>query len=299
VIDTHVHHFDLERFRYPWLEDPEFADLRHDYSPEQYRADVGDHGLEGWVHVQAEVDHAADPVQETAWVTTLAQQASAASETAPVACVVYADLRDPEVERLLERHCAYRLTRGVRQEAWSDPASTRADIPREDLLGDPDWVRGYRRLEDFGLSFDLLVFPRQLQQAASVVADVPGVPVVLDHLGVPDPDADPGLEMWRAGVATLAQLPHAHVKLSALSMLGNPRRADSVRSVIAELLELFGAQRCMFGSNFPVEALAGNFASMFELFLEALGDLSAGDRDEVLSGTARRFYRPSRVTLGR
>ena len=291
VIDTHVHHFDLERFRYPWLEDPEFAVLRRDYDPTQYRADAGAAGLEGWVHVQAEVDHEADPVDETAWVTTLAEQARAAGETAPLACVVYAELRDPEVERTLERHCAYALTRGVRQEAWSDPASTRADIPREDLLGDPEWVRGYRRLEDFGLSFDLLVFPRQLQQAAAVIADVPGVPVVLDHLGVPDPEADPGLETWRAGVAALAQLPHAHVKLSALSMLGNPRRTDRVRPVLAELLELFGPRRCMFGSNFPVEALAGDFASMFELFSGPLRDLSTVDRDEVLSGTARRFYR--------
>ena len=270
MIDTHVHHFDLERFRYPWLEDPEFAELRRDYEPAQYRADAGDAGLEGWVHVQAEVDHEADPVDETAWVTALAQRASAAGETAPLACVVYADLRDPEVERVLERQCAYPLTRGVRQEAWSDPASTRADIPREDLLGDPDWGRGYRCLEDFGLSFDLLVFPRQLQQAAAVIAGVPGVPVVLDHLGVPDPEADPGLETWRAGVAALAQLPHVHVKLSALSMLGDPRRADRVRPVLAELLELFGPRRCMFGSNFPVEALAGDFASMFELFSGAL-----------------------------
>ena len=109
--------------------------------------------------------------------------------------------------------------------------------------------------------------------------------------GSPIPRPIPGLETWRAGVATLARLPHAHVKLSALSMLANPRRVDPVRSVIAHLLELFGPRRCMFGSNFPVEALAGDFASLFELFLEALGDLSAADRDEVLSGTARRFYR--------
>ena len=241
MIDTHVHHFDLERFRYPWLEDPECDELRRDYSPEQYRADVGDHGLEGWVHVQAEVDHAADPVQETAWVTTLAEQATRGRRDQRrwrASCSPTCASAD--LERVLERQCAHPLTRGVRQEAWWDPESTRADIPREDMLSDPAWVRGYRRLADFGLSFDLLAFPRQLQQAAGIFADVPGVPVVLDHFGVPDPDGDPGLETWRAGVAALAQLPHAYVKLSGLSMLGTPRTAERARPVIAELLELFG-----------------------------------------------------------
>jgi predicted TIM-barrel fold metal-dependent hydrolase len=291
VIDTHVHHFDLQRFRYPWLEDPEFDELRRDYSPEQYRADAGDHELDGWVHVQAEVDHAADPVQETAWITTLTEQATAAGEPAPLACVVFADLRSADLEQVLERQCAHPLTRGVRHEVWCDPESIRADIPREDMLSDPDWVRGYRKLADFGLSFDLLAFPRQLGQAADIFAGVPGVPVVLDHFGVPDPDGDPGLETWRAGVAALARLPHAYAKLSGLSMLGTPRTAERARPVIAELLELFGPQRCMFGSNFPVERPGGDFPSMYEVFLETLGELSAADRDEVLSGTARRFYR--------
>lgn len=293
MIDAHVHHFDLERFRYPWLDHAEFAELRRDYSPEQYRDDVRDVGLEGWVHVQAEVDHASDPVRETEWVAGLAERAGAAGLTGPLACVVYADLRDPALERVLERHCAHPLTRGVRQEAWFDPESTRADIPREDMLTDPAWVRGYRTLADFGLTFDLVALPRQADQAAAIFADVPGVPVVLDHLGMPDPDGDPGLETWHAGVSALARLPHAYVKLSGLSLLGNPRRADRVRSVLAELLELFGPGRCMFASNFPVESLAGDFASMFDLFCSALGELSTAERDEVLSGTARRFYRLS------
>jgi len=291
VIDTHVHHFDLQRFHYPWLDGPDVQELRHDYLPEQFRVDVGGLHLEGWVHVQAEVDHAADPVLETEWISDLGRQASAADVTGPLACVVFADLRSAHLERVLERQCAHPLTRGVRQEVWCDPESTRADIPREDMLSDPAWVRGYRRLADFGLSFDLLAFPRQLQQAAEIFADMPDVPVVLDHFGVPDRDGDPGLETWRAGAAALAELPHAHVKLSGLSMLGTPRTAERARPVISELLGLFGPRRCMFGSNFPVEHPAGDYPSMYEVFLDALGDLSAADREAVLSGTARRFYR--------
>jgi predicted TIM-barrel fold metal-dependent hydrolase len=245
----------------------------------------------GRVHVQAEVDHALDPVAETAWVSTLAEEARSAGLPGPLACVVYADLRAADLRDVLARHLRFPLTRGVRQEAWFDPVSTRADIPREDLLGDPAWREGYAALADFGLSFDLLVWPSQLPQAAELAAENTDVPVVLEHLGLPDPAHDRGLETWRAGVAALAALPRACVKLSAFSLLGAPRDPQRVREVVDELLELFGPGRCMIGSNFPVERLAGGFGPWYELVLASLDGLSGHERADVLAGTARRFYR--------
>ena len=294
MIDTHVHHWALSSFRYPWLEDRAFDDLRYDYLPADYRADTADTPVEGWVHIQAEVEHQLDPVKETAWIAGLAEETSASGMAGPLACAVYADLRAPNVRDVLSRHCSFRLTRGVRQEAWFDPASSRADIPREDLLSDPAWQEGYRSLAEFGLSFDLLVWPHQLQQAAAFVAEVPAVPVVLDHLGLPDTSSDPGLRTWRDGVAAMAQVPHACIKLSAFSLLGNPRDEAAVRGVVAELLDLFSPQRCMVGSNFPVDRLAGDFGSLYELILASLKDLSDEQRADVLAGTARRFYRIER-----
>jgi predicted TIM-barrel fold metal-dependent hydrolase len=291
VIDTHVHHWDLQRFRYPWMDDPAFDDLRKDYFPADYRADAAKAPVEGWVHIQAEVDHQLDPVAETEWLGSLADEGNASGATGPLACVVYADLRAADVHEVLSRHCRYPLTRGVRQEAWFDPASTRADIPREDLLSDPAWQEGYRVLAEFGLSFDLLVWPAQLPQAAAIAAETPAVPVVLEHVDLPDPAGDAGLRIWRVGVAALAQLPHACVKLSAFSWLGSPRDERAVRDVVSELLELFGPQRCMVGSNFPVERLAGDFSSLYELVLACLQDLSAEQRADVLADTARHFYR--------
>jgi predicted TIM-barrel fold metal-dependent hydrolase len=222
VIDTHVHHLDLKRFRYPWLDDPDFDTLRRDYSPADYRADTTDIDIEGWVHVQADVDHHSDPVEETVWISRLADDAQAAGVPGPLGCVVYADLRSPDLHTILERHCEQPLTRGVRQEAWFDPASTRADIPRQNFLNDPAFRHGYATLAQFELSFDLLVWPHQLPDATMLAATAPDVPVVLEHLGLPDPERDHGLRRWRAAVATFAELPHAHAKLSAFSLLGSP-----------------------------------------------------------------------------
>ncbi|MBO0769916.1 MAG: amidohydrolase family protein [Actinobacteria bacterium] len=291
LIDAHVHHLDLDRFRYPWLEHPDFRALRAGYPPAGYLADTAGTPVAGWVHVQAEVDHALDPVAETGWVSALAEEARAAGVPGPLGCVVYADLRAPDLPGLLARHTRYPLTRGVRQETWFDPASTRADIPRRDLLSDPAWREGYAALAGFGLSFDLLAWPSQLPQAAAIAAAAPDVPVVLEHLGLPDPARDRGLKTWRAGVAALAGLRHACVKLSAFSLLGSPPDTPRVREVVGELLELFGPERCMVGSNFPVERLAGGFGSWYQLVLAALEGLPGDDRAEVLHGTARRFYR--------
>ena len=291
LIDTHVHHWDLARFRYPWLDDAAFDDIRAAYLPADYRAEVTGVPVEGWVHVQAEVDHQLDPVAETAWIASLADEARASVLPGPLACVVYADLRAGNVGEVLSRHVRYPLVRGVRQEAWFDPGSARADIPRDDLLSDPAWQEGYRLLATFGLSFDLLVWPAQLPQAAAIAAEVPTVPVVLEHLGLPDPIGDADLRTWRAGVTTLAQLPHGYIKLSGFSWLGNPRDERAVCDVVSELLDLFGPKRCMVGSNFPVEKLAGDFAPLYDLILTSLQALSDERRADVLAGNARRFYR--------
>jgi amidase len=98
---------------------------------------------------------------------------------------------------------------------------------------------------------------------------------------------------WRSAVATLAELPHAHAKLSAFSLLGTPRGRQRLQPVVEALLELFGAHRCMFGSNFPVERLAGGYTPLYELLLDILDQLPADQRANVLSETARRFYRLS------
>ncbi|MGZ4620417.1 MAG: amidohydrolase family protein, partial [Frankiaceae bacterium] len=93
------------------------------------------------------------------------------------------------------------------------------------------------------------------------------------------------------GVSALAELPHACVKLSGFSALSSRRELGRVRPVVSELLELFGPERCMFGSNLPVERMAGGFEGLYELVLATLADLSEPERGEVLAGTARRFYR--------
>jgi len=287
IVDAHAHFWKLDRFDYPWLADPGAEGLDHDYLPEELATDIGDLPVRAIVHVQAEMDHALDPAAETAWLASLKE---AGGPGRPTVCVGYADLRSPDLPDVLDRHEQFELFRGIRQEAWFDPQSQRADIPRFNLLDDPAWQRGLDELERRGLSFDLLVWPAQLEQAARLFRDRPGLPVVVEHVGLPvDPDAR---EVWRSAMRTFAQqVPHAHLKISALRFISPTWDAAELGPVIAEAIDIFGINRCMLGSNFPVDRPAVSYRTVWEWYGEAIGGFSATERAAVLHGAAQRFYR--------
>lgn len=278
-VDTHLHFWQLGHLPYPWLADPGTEALRHDYLPANLAADAAGLDLQATVHVQAEVDHAVDPVEETAWLASL--------DGAPTVCVGYADLRAPDVDDVLARHQEYALFRGIRQEAWFDPESTRADVPTYDLLADPAWAAGLRRLAARELSFDLLVWTHQLERAAAVFRKLPELTVVLDHTALAD-----GSEEWRTGIRRFAdQVPRSVLKISGMASVSATWQPADVVPVIQEAIEVFGPGRCMFGSNFPVDRPASSYERLWQTYDEATATLSQDERTSLFSGTARRVYR--------
>jgi predicted TIM-barrel fold metal-dependent hydrolase len=284
IVDAHLHLWDLDVLPYPWLDDPGCEPLRADYLPDDLRADSEGLDLAATVHVQAEMSHELDPVSETSWLAELARDGEPA---VPTVCVGYADLRRPDLDDVLARHQEYAFFRGVRQEAWFDPQSTRADVPRENLLDDPRWVRGLDRLALRGLSFDLLVWDHQLRQAATIFRELPDLTLVLEHLGVPP--AAQYLDRWRQGLRQFArQVPWARLKLSALGMAGG---RDVARPLIREAIEIFGPDRCLFASNFPVERPALSYRGVWATYDAVTADLSLSERAALFAGTATRIYR--------
>jgi predicted TIM-barrel fold metal-dependent hydrolase len=293
-IDAHLHLWDLDHLSYPWMSDPALGSLRRNYLPADFRRDTEGLDVVGVVHVQAEVDHAEDPVSETAWLAGLAAEAGDEAPV-PTVCVGYADLRDPALSEVLDRHAEHELFVGVRQEAWFDPNSTRADILTFNLLEDPDWERGLRLLSERGLSFDLLIFPNQLQLAAELFSRVPDLPVILGHTAVPDQKADPGLDEWRAGIKRFAEeVPRGIFKLSGMGFIsgGEPWEASELAPIVREGIEIFGPDRCLFASNWPVERLAvERYAHIWEGYDEMTSDFSPTERSAMFVDTAARTYR--------
>jgi predicted TIM-barrel fold metal-dependent hydrolase len=137
----------------------------------------------------------------------------------------------------------------------------------------------------------LQVFPQQLSGAAQLAGDNPGIRIILDHAGMPigrDPDS---VREWRNGMAELARRPNVATKISALGTNDHAWTITSIRPFVLDTIEIFGPDRCMFGSNFPVDSLYSSLVKLYATFDELTADLSASDRRALFAETARRVYR--------
>ncbi|WP_051039620.1 amidohydrolase family protein [Microbacterium sp. B24] len=298
VIDAHHHLCALSAASYPWLEGTAPAryhgddlPLRRDYLLPDYLADAA--GLDalgmrlvGSVHVE---NGAADPLWESRWVDGII-----ASEDVPRVQVAKVDLATPDAEETIARHAALSSVRGVRDILnWhADPFYAHRDRP--DLLTDDAWLRGFSALAAHGLSFDLQVFPDQLAEAASLAARFGDTAIVLDHAGMPIDRSPAGLSRWRTQLSVFAAEPNTTVKISALGTLDHNWTTDSIRRIVRETIDVFGPQRCMFASNFPVDGLYSSFTALFAAFDEITSDLDDADRRALFAGTAARIYRTAR-----
>lgn len=288
IVESHLHFLDRRRFDYPWLDAADTSFLRgaDHYLPDDWRADVDELDIVGAVHVQAEVNHDIDPVAETEWLAALGPVG------APLAYVAYADLRAPDVDDVLARHREHDMMRGIRQEAWFDPASTRADLPRDNMLLDPRWRAGLARLPAHGLSFDLFVWWHQLDQAAEIFAALPELTVVVEHTGLPPLGDDDALRGWRSALARFAdQVPTSTLKISGIGLFGKHWTIAAIAPVLRQAIEQFGPDRCMFGSNYPVDRAVASYRQIWSAYDQITADLTGAERSALFSGTATRVYR--------
>jgi len=200
-------------------------------------------------------------------------------------------LEDAGVEAVLEAHCRHRNFRGVRQILNWDPNPLLSQCARVDYLGDRRWCAGFALLGRYGLSFDLQAHPWQMPEAASLARAFPEVQVVVDHLGMPAYRGEAGWDSWRAGVEALAGCANVSVKLSGFGMFDPAWTAASIRPEVELILDRFGVDRCMFGSNFPVDKRWKSFVEVVEGVDSALVSLSPTERDAVFARNAIRIYR--------
>ncbi|WP_214106805.1 amidohydrolase family protein [Acrocarpospora catenulata] len=288
IVDTHLHFLDLNHFDYPWLSGPGEEHLRHDYLPADWVQDAGSLDIIATVHIQAEVDHDTDPVAETSWLETIASSHNGIR--LPSVCIGYADLRAHDLSDVLDRHQEHASFRGIRQEAWYTPGSQRADMPTTDLLADPRWIGGLRQLSARGLIFELLVWPHQLERATEILRGLPEFPVVIEHLGVPNSNpADRTL--WRKNLTEIARtLPRATLKISGMQLCSELWTMGAITDVIHEAIDAFSAERCMFGSNFPVDRPLISYEALWRTFGEITRHLSQHERLAIFAQNAIATY---------
>jgi predicted TIM-barrel fold metal-dependent hydrolase len=291
IIDAHHHLCDFSQ-SYPWLEGPaepfryhgDDRPLRRSYLLKDYLADTQEFNLVGSVHIE---NGAADPLWEAGWI----QQHVHDRRGLPTAQVAKASLADPDVASHLEKLAAIPTVRGIRDILNWHPDSRYTHTTRPDLLTDPGWLRGFSRLAQLGLSFDLQIFPGQLEQAARLAASHPETLIVLDHAGMPIQRDPEYLHHWGKGMRILAAQPNVVTKISALGTNDHSWTTASIRPLVLETIDVFGPNRTMFGSNFPVDSLYSSFSTLYAAFDEITRAMPENERRDLFSETARRTYR--------
>ncbi|WP_292414024.1 amidohydrolase family protein [Mesorhizobium sp.] len=252
--------------------------------------DAGRHDVVATVHVEAGWA-ADDGVGETRWLESLGKSQGVASRY-----VVHVPLAVPQAPALLEAQAAFGRVVGVRDILSWDPDPTRRFAARDGIIDDPAWRSGLGLLARHGLSFDLMVFPRQLADAARLAAAFPDQQFVLNHCGSPiDRDAE-GMRTWRDGLRLLARRDNVAIKISDLVAYDHDWTLDSLRPVVLHCIECFGTSRAMFGSDFPVAGMHASFDEVYDSFKAITADLSKDEQTALFFGNARRIYRLAEVS---
>lgn len=262
-----------------------YEPIRRDYLIEEYLQDIAGSGITGSVYVQANWPPAAY-LDEARWVQSVSDETGW-----PHAIVVYADLSVPDARPQLDALAGVRLVRGVRMQLhWHENQLYRfAAYP--DLATHPDVQANVAALADYGFTFDLQVFAGQMEGAAALAAACPRVTFILQHAGMLEDGSESGLAAWRRGMALLAAQPNVVCKLSGLGTFIHRNDPAHIASVVREALGWFGPERCLFGSNFPIEKLWTDYGSLFDAYWTATASLTPEQRGEVFHGTASRVYR--------
>jgi predicted TIM-barrel fold metal-dependent hydrolase len=158
-------------------------------------------------------------------------------------------------------------------------------------MGDPRWRRGYALLARHGLSCDLQTPWWHLAEAAQLARDFPDTLIILNHTGLPSDRSAQGLAGWRQAMRTLAALPNTACKNSGLGQPSQPWTVAANDPIVRDTIAIFGARRCMFASNFPVDSLVADFDTIYEGFKTIVADLDPADQAALFHDNAERFYR--------
>jgi predicted TIM-barrel fold metal-dependent hydrolase len=292
IIDPHHHLYDLEHYRYPWLQDGvqpivfgDYSAIRKSYLIDDFLADAKNQNVVKSVHIDVGYDRT-DPVGETRWLQSVADQRGF-----PHGIVGYANLGDPNVQAVLEGHSQFKNIRGIRHTLNYHPDPVKTYLDRPGVTNETEWRAGYALLRRFDLSFDLQIYYPQMEDAYKLAHSFPDTQIILNHTGMPVDRAPEDLENWRKAMRRLAEAPNVACKISGLGMGDWNWTMESIRPFALHAIDVFGVERCMFASNFPVDKLFSSYDDLFNAFKAITREFSAEERRKLFHDNAAHFYR--------
>jgi predicted TIM-barrel fold metal-dependent hydrolase len=292
IIDAHHHIWRQDDLA--WLKGPmqprifgPYEPIRRDYPIAEYLGDIAGTGVVGSVYCQTNWPPKGE-LTEVAWVDAEAKKSNGVLQGMTAYCNL---LAEDAPDMLAAEATASKLVRGIRMQLhWHENPLYRF-APRPDLMKEPLFRKNLAKLQDHGWLFELQVFTSQMKDSAALIKDFPGINFVLLHAGMLEDTSAAGRAAWREGMERLAQLPNLTIKLSGLGTFIHRVDQAHIAEIALPTIEMFGAGRCVFGSNFPIEKLWSSYAALVNAYRGALAGLPEAAQAEVFSDTARRLYR--------
>jgi predicted TIM-barrel fold metal-dependent hydrolase len=279
-VDAHHHLWDLSK-PYQWLEreDPaeaellgDYAAIRQSYLIGDYLTDIAMSDVVASVHIQADYS-GSDQAEETAWLQSVADK-----HRFPHGIIAYCNLAADDAGEQLDRHCAHRNMRGVRTHTEG-----------LGLLGKP-FQRGIARLGERGLVYDMQISHESMGFARQLADAHPDVQFVLEHAGLPLRRDDHYYLAWHSALTHLAGAPNVTAKISGLGMTDHHWSEATIRRWALTVIETFGVERSMFGSNWPVDSLYSDYRSVAAAYHKLIAELSTDEQHLLLHLNAERVY---------
>ncbi|OUS96395.1 amidohydrolase [Rhodococcus sp. NCIMB 12038] len=291
IVDAHHHFIDLPDLAYPWIDSrplaltallPNYYDAARRYVPHDYRAQVD--GIPVTASVACEFG-AADGVAEAIWVQQCADRVGV-----PNAFIAAVQLDSPDLASVLARYRDLPVVQAVRQPLYwaADPVKRLG--ARGDYLSDPEWLRGFEKVAEAGLVWELLVYDEQLPDAHELIAAFPDTTFVLEAVGWPVDLTAEGYSRWKERLGAVSQFPNVVLKFQGIALIFGTS-LDAIGRWVRTAVGIFGAGRCMFASHYPIDHLLWDSETMVSTMQAALGDLPSAEQALFFGETARRVYR--------
>ena len=296
IVDAHHHLWDLDNKKtsYAWLMVDEgeafFGDyglIRKSYLLDDYLEDAKNQNIIKSVHVQAEHDDD-KPVNETAWLQMTADKHSS---KLPSAIVAFADFSKDNVSEILDQHQEYKNVRGIRQILSYNEDEPKYSHASKDFMKNSNWIENFKHIKNRNLSFDIQIYKHQMDDAYKLAKKYDDVLFILNHTGEPCYQNEEYIKSWEENMKKIASCDNFVTKISGLGMFDSNWTTESTRIFIEKTIEIFGIERSMFASNFPVDKIFNSFDNYWNSFKEITKNYSENDRELLFSKNAESNYR--------
>lgn len=294
IVDCHIHFIDSKANKHTFLEqqDRNFEEFVGDYSKlprryllENYLQDTSNYQVQGVVWYEF---LSTDPIKEARWAEALIQDYKI-----PIAMVTLVDFLDQKLEEKLEFYSSLSHVTAVREHmVWDNHNPKKRFANRPDLLTDPNWQKKLRLLNQYNFNCVLEVFAPQLSDLIKVIKNYPNIKFTIPALGWPLDLSDAGYKIWKQNLQLASECENVSLEIHAMEcVFGMGWTLDQIKPWILSAIELFGTERCMFGSHMPIAKLSRSFTELYTSYENIVCEFTQSEKENLFYNVACNWFK--------